>query len=80
MAEITATLWKNGNSYAVRIPKALIDCKVLDPTRPITVTLTQDGKGGTGVICHGKPFLDRTFLDAAFSDPLDPLDTSAQAI
>lgn len=42
MAEITAHMWKNGNSYAVRIPTALIKCKVLDPTKPVRIVLMQD--------------------------------------
>lgn len=61
MAELLdARIVQAGNSWAVRIPKALIDCKVLDPSKPVRVVLVQDEqKGGTGVIYRGG------FLDAA---------------
>jgi hypothetical protein len=31
--ELELNLFKNGGSYAARIPKVLIDCKVIDPKK-----------------------------------------------
>lgn len=41
MTETTQVLRKVGNSYVITIPLELIKCKVIDPTKPLKVTLEQ---------------------------------------
>ena len=58
MTELQAVMFRTGNTWAIRIPAALIKCKVLDPEKPVRVVFDQEQKGGTGVICHNYPFFE----------------------
>ena len=39
MVEIKGKVFKSGTSYAIRIPKALIDCKILELERTYKATI-----------------------------------------
>ena len=52
--EITSKIIKAGNSFAFRVPKALIDCKVLDKTKEYIIQVEPVDKG---------PIVLRTLLD-----------------
>ena len=44
MVEIKAKISKIGNSYALFIPKPLIDCKVIDPNKEITLKIMAESE------------------------------------
>lgn len=43
--EIKSKIMKSGNAYYFRIPKALLDCKVLDREKEYTILVDQEDNG-----------------------------------
>ena len=63
MIEIKDKLTKVGNSYYLRIPKPLIDCKVIDPNKQMVIqVIPKDLKDEEGNKLHNGALVLPTFI------------------
>lgn len=50
--EIKTKIVKQGGSYSMRIPKALIECKILDTEKEYIINLVKENGALSGIISH----------------------------
>ncbi len=43
--KITGKIWKNGNSYAIRIPKGLVDAEIIEENTEYILELRKKSSG-----------------------------------
>jgi len=66
MVEIKAKIQKIGNSYFVRVPKQLVDYKIIDLTKELTIQVDVGSKGLFYILAIIRYNLNKLFLNLKY--------------